>query len=199
MTRTDEQLTEFGDKVVDLIRSDIEEEDNLHVGFAVYTKDEIPWYHFHFCPVDKKTKLEVDIGVPKRGNNNPGGFMIQQKQAKMKHKVGSVVYFTENSGRLGLILSVKEHWRSGGRNNHLYTVKYIDVTTGLGMKCPDSRCKTDCVICSHNCWEEDIKPLNDYDLAFYIKEGMVAKELWTKEPKKFEGLIEKIKTDLGEK
>jgi hypothetical protein len=93
----------------------------------------------------------------------------------MKLKIGQIV-----SIEFGHLSVVKEIFQYG--NDTLASVHYIDVKTGNLMECPDKkRCKHErtCPIHGRNIRFDEAKIVNNHDLEFMVKEGMVSAELAT--------------------
>lgn len=91
--------------------------------------------------------------------------------------VGTIVSI--QGSHLGKVVEVFDYWRPAPAEAKLHHVHYIDTKTGKLYVCPDSRCKGEhtCPIHGANCWAEQLTVLPQKDLDFYVKEGMIAKEI----------------------
>jgi hypothetical protein len=115
-----------------------------------------------------------------------------------RHKIGTIVAIDGYAG-LGVIDSVKTHWRASRPyrpiakifarvawydddvvSHALYRVRYINSETGKLLVCPDRRCRGEnvaCPICSRHAWHEQLTPLSERDMAFYVAEGLIDQSL----------------------
>jgi hypothetical protein len=91
-------------------------------------------------------------------------------------QVDDRVFFDYGYGR---IKATKKYFRNGVEDI-LYTVRYYDTFTGHLKKCPDQRCGAHkdledpgCAICGRNLWADQLRPMNENDLKFFIESGFL--------------------------
>ena len=82
------------------------------------------------------------------------------------------VVLTGIDNRLGV---VTEHFAHGGET--LMHVHRVDIMTGKLFVCPDNRCRGEHTCPIHGDNVRTARQMSENDMAFYVKEGLLDKEL----------------------